>query len=350
MPCLCGLFAATNASAACLRNESVPRLSIIIPTLGDWKALETTLVAVLRNRPDQSEVIVPLNQPYEDPYELREEVQFLEISRRSRLVDLINAGFAAARGEIAHVLPCGAAVHDGWVEPALRHFSTAQISLVAPLVVDGTGGRVVTAGCTWSRGGKWSALGSGAPLDAPMATGDDWIGPEAWAGFYRRAALTEVGTFDATLPAEMAAVDLGLRMRQAGRRSVLESESRVAIGSSSPGRMRAFSQGWHSERLFWRHLRGGDAVRNLVAHARMLLSEVVCIVARPVNAMQLAGRVGGVCDQRQARRTRLELGNSHPPTTANADRRVDGPHPVGLPQRSGVRRASVNLSANEATS
>jgi GT2 family glycosyltransferase len=332
-------------------TSSVPRLSIIIPTLGDWEALETTLVAVLQNRPAASEIVVVLNRPYDDPYDLRGEVQFLETFRRSRLVDLINAGFAAARGEIIHVLAGGAEVSEGWIEPALRHFSEPQTALVAPLIVDRMGTRVLTAGCAWSRGGTCSAFGSGAPLNAPVAPGSDWIGPELFSGFYRRAALAEVGTFDATLPAEMAAIDLALRVRQAGRRSLLEPECRVAISDHSLTRAPAFSQGWHSERLFWRHLRGGSTVRKLAAHAVSVLLEAACAVARPSNAARLAGRAVGLCDQRQARRTQLAQEHSRPSTMPNADLRVDGPHPIGSPQRGGTAgRAPVSSSANEARS
>lgn len=330
----------------------MPSLSIIIPTLGDWEALETTLVAVLQNRPDESEVVVAVNRPYADPYALRDEVQFLESPRRSRLVDLINAGFAAARGDIIHVLACGAEVGEGWVEPALRHFIEPQIALVAPLLVDTSGTRVVTAGCTWSRGGTCSSLGSGAPLDAPLATGGDWIGPEVFSGFYRRTALAEAGTFDATLPADLAAIDLSLRMRQAGRCSLLEPKSQVNISGSLLVRTRALRQAWHSERLFWRHLGGGNVVRKLASHAATLLFEVACAVPRPANAVRLAGRVAGICDPRQARRTQVAGANAQTSTTSHTERRVDGPHPIASPLRGGGsgRASVVSLSANEATS
>ncbi len=99
----------------------MPRLSIIIPTLGDWESLETTLVSVLQNRPPLSEVIVVLNRTYDDPYDLEGEVRFVEVPgrtpskhRRAGLVELVNTGLAAADSELLHVLSCGMTVGDGW--------------------------------------------------------------------------------------------------------------------------------------------------------------------------------------------------------------------------------------------
>jgi len=55
----------------------VPRLAVVIPFEGNTKALEDTLVSVLENRPDDSEVLVVLGKPYQDPYALGDEVEFV---------------------------------------------------------------------------------------------------------------------------------------------------------------------------------------------------------------------------------------------------------------------------------
>src|SRR5215469_5135348 len=144
---------------------SVPRLSIIIPTLGNWEVLENTLVSVLQNRPSLSEVVVVHNSHYEDPYDLKDEVRFVEAPSGSRLVDLINAGLAAARSELIHVLACGAVVDDG---------------------------------CEWLPGGRERAHVSGRS-SSDLETNGRWTGPDTVVAFYRRSALGEVGTFDATL-------------------------------------------------------------------------------------------------------------------------------------------------------
>ena len=49
--------------------------------MGDLKRFEDTLVSVLENQPEQSEVVVVLNGPYDDPYELQAKSS---LSRRRR--------------------------------------------------------------------------------------------------------------------------------------------------------------------------------------------------------------------------------------------------------------------------
>ena len=54
------------------------RLSIVIPVLGDQKPLDDTLVSILENRPANCELVVVHNTPYNDPYGLSGEVQFVQ--------------------------------------------------------------------------------------------------------------------------------------------------------------------------------------------------------------------------------------------------------------------------------
>jgi hypothetical protein len=329
----------------------VLRLSIIIPALGDWEALETTLVAVLQNRPPRSEVIVVVNETYADPYDLREEVQFVQGARRAGLVELVNHGVATARGDVLHLLCCGATVSDGWTDAALRHFRDSQVAAVAPLVVDsGCLTKVVTAGCAWSPGGKWSRLGSGDRADAVSEAGKNWISPEFVAGFYRRSTLLELGAFDSSLPAELAAVDLGLRLRHENHRSLLEVSSRLAMNIADLPRSAAFAHGWHSERLFWRHLGAHRRVSQLAAHGAALLAESLRQFGRPVGIAQILGRIAGACDVRQARRHGPSFAAANRSLVTSADRRIDGPHDVRSPARGPAPcRSSAILSSSEMT-
>ena len=56
----------------------MPRLSIVIPVLGDPQQLDDTLLSVLENRPARCEIVVVHNRPYHDPYHLCEEVRFIQ--------------------------------------------------------------------------------------------------------------------------------------------------------------------------------------------------------------------------------------------------------------------------------
>ena len=61
----------------------MPRLAIVITAVGSVESVERTLVSVLENRPTDCEVFVALNQPYSDPYDLKDEVRFVQNDSRS---------------------------------------------------------------------------------------------------------------------------------------------------------------------------------------------------------------------------------------------------------------------------
>jgi GT2 family glycosyltransferase len=350
----------------------VPRLSIIIPTLGDWDSLETTLVTVLRNRPPRCEVIVVLDQTYQDPYDLKEEVRFVEVpgrggaatgraGGRAGLVELVNAGFAAARCELLHVLVCGATVGDGWADGPLRRFDSPRVAAVAPLVLDAEHPEhIFTAGCTWSPGGNVHSFGRGLPADAKLAAGPHWIGPEFVAGFYRRSTLAQVGALDATLPPDLAAVDLNLQLLAAGAQTVLEPACRLAVASDALRPCRPLIEAWHRERLFWRYAGRHARLTGLAAHACVVSLETMRYAARPSGFARAIGRLLGACDRRPARRTELHAdGTGLPhadiaPAANGVERRVDAAHVPHVPRElrpaeraAGMSRKSVNLSSGE---
>ena len=72
------------------------RLTIILPALGSDTQLEETLVSVLQNRPDDSDVLVVHPGNYDDPYELAGEVNFLPMPAGSGLLACLNAAIQGA--------------------------------------------------------------------------------------------------------------------------------------------------------------------------------------------------------------------------------------------------------------
>ncbi len=114
----------------------MPRLSIIVPVLGCASRLETTLVSVLEHRPDDCEVLVVLDTPYEDPYELAGEVQFIESPGAVGFAASVNAGIQASCADFVHVLAAGVEVCEGWADFALPHFRDPRVSAVSPIVHD----------------------------------------------------------------------------------------------------------------------------------------------------------------------------------------------------------------------
>ena len=100
----------------------MPRLSIVIPCIQEAGSFEATLASVLQNRPDDCEVLVVQPRTYDDPYELKDDVRFVQAPADATLIDLINVGVEKSTGEIVHLLSCEVEVEEGWTQPALKHF------------------------------------------------------------------------------------------------------------------------------------------------------------------------------------------------------------------------------------
>ena len=111
-------------------------MSIVIPFLGNIKRLEDTLVSVLENRPADCQIVVVLNQLYDDPYDLEGEVCFVQAVPGSGLTDCIALGVAVTQSPIVHVMSCGVEATPGWADAALPHFDDPDVAAVAPVVVD----------------------------------------------------------------------------------------------------------------------------------------------------------------------------------------------------------------------
>ena len=142
----------------------MPRLSIIIPLLGDPAQLDDTLVSVLENRPANCEILVVHNEPYDDPYGLAGEVRFLAAAPGAALAECLNLGLRASRAAVVHVLSCGVEVSPGWAEAAIRHFRDAEVAAVAAVVLSrgrAAASRLGRPGIP-RRGGRLAARSRGA--------------------------------------------------------------------------------------------------------------------------------------------------------------------------------------------
>ena len=270
---------------------SVPKLSIVIPVVGDPRQLEDTLVSVLENRPANCEIFVVHNEPYEDPYDLGDEVLFVAAERGASLADCLNQGLSASRASIVHVLACGATVRPCWTDAALRHFSDPE---VAAVVVSGSAGlAIVSAGLEIRAEGTALRLGQGQdPADATMGQRHLW-GPDFLAGFYRRSALKAVHGFSSWADPVTTAIDAALALRHAGLRCELEPECLVHLDAPAVCDPSSFAQGRDAERLFWRWASAQGWARSLSAHTAMLWGQCVICLRRLTMLAQLAGRTWG---------------------------------------------------------
>ena len=272
--------------------ELSPRLSIVIPA-ADAVALEDTLVSVLENRPSDCEIIVALSVPYDDPWNIAEEVRFVQAPAGTGLVGRVNVGVASSRGGVVHILAAGCRAMDGWAEAAVARFDDPTVAAVVPVGVHASDrGRVVTAGIRRTAGGRSVLIGPSKTSDRLDSFRTEAVAtpsaPALEAGFWRADVLRN-GGFSSACGDELAAADMAATLSCAGYAVVLEPQCRVVWGSA-PKRGSSFLGGMHAELLFWRSLPNHASLPALASHAAEIVRHAAA--AAPLGTIpMLLGRL-----------------------------------------------------------
>jgi hypothetical protein len=272
----------------------VPRLSIIIPVAGNLTSLEDTLLSVLENRPDGAEVLVVLDEPYDDPYELKGEIRFLEAAAGASFVESVNLGISASQAPVVHLLACGCQVTEGWTDQAVAAFDDPAVATVVPLVLTpGESPRVLAAGMTYRPGGVVRTIGRGASPATIVGNPKHPLAAAPVAAFYRKSALELIGLFSHDVADWLATIDLGLALEQAGFHVVLEPECRIVAAHTLKRPIGAFRQALELERLFWRWGPRGGWTVSLAVHGAMIAAEALggLVTLKP---SLVAGRLAGL--------------------------------------------------------
>jgi hypothetical protein len=279
-----------------VRRCGVSRLAILVPHLGDVASLETTLASILANRPADCEILVLLQRPYEDPYDIRGEVRFVPLECRSSVTEVVNRGIQLAGAPVVHVLLCGTEVHEGWADAALTRFCDPRIAVVAPLVLDVEDpSRIVAAGLAYHVGG------ASVPLEQGRAAASAGLGVKRVlaahpvGAFYRKSAVQTLGLFDATVGDRLAGIDGGLRLAQSGWITVMDPACRVLAPRQSVPRAGAFRQAMEAERLFWRWAPTLGWARSAASHSLLVIGEAVRGLLNLSTVPRLVGRLTGGC-------------------------------------------------------
>jgi hypothetical protein len=336
----------------------VPRLSIIIPVLGNSTRLECTLVSVLENRPPECEILVLLNAPYDDPYNLEGEIRFLQVSRRNGLIGGLNEGIEASQAPIVHLLAAGLEVTEGWSEAALAHFQDPRVASVAPAIVDALDtrrpialgldyccrrGRVIRGNI--EAGGKMSH--NSHPLEPTEV-----LGPLIQAAFYRRSALELAGGFPRGVGDAFADADLAITLRFAGYRCILEPRSTTlgTAGDIAPSKP-SFRHGLAAERLFWRAAPAVGWLDSLGQHPWGVVAEFLGALPRPGACTSLAGRLLAMCQMGSHRAHHQWLYDVKRAAAALfrgtrfVRHRIDGPHDASQPSEASTTGVELHPKA-----
>ena len=293
-------------------GTAVLQLSIVIPALGQLQLLEETLISVLANRPEDCEILVVLNGDYHDPYELSDEVRFIDAPLAADWAACANLGIARSRAPIVHLLAPGVEVEEGWVQPAMVCFADRRVAIVTPALIDQAQPQVVLlAGHTWSAGGTLADFGAGQPI-SHLAGSDRsaqlQVGPTVAAGFYRKRAVMELDEpFDSSL-GTLAPLETALQLRALGLRARCQLASQVIdkhgtlVDDASP-----FARGLVRERLFLRHAPPNQWPKALALHAVSVLVEMIGHLPTPARLLQSFGRAAAWLNFREHRRRYADL-------------------------------------------
>ena len=190
------------------KESRVPRLSIVIPFRHDEERLETTLLSVLEASPDQTEIIVAHDGSYSDPFDLRDEVLFVQVDGKCSAVELINAGVMAACAPIVHILSDGVSVGSEWCLGAIDLMEQDRNLSAVAMAVQGPHGEP-----SFGISRKSVRDPSITNIERAHSTrGSDDVAPRLECGFFRRKVLLALGGFNERLGMMGAAIDFAWSM------------------------------------------------------------------------------------------------------------------------------------------
>lgn len=314
---------------------SVYRLSVVIPYLNEAEPFEDTLVSVLQNRPANCEVIVVHRGTYADPYDLGDEVRFVELPQQASIIASLNAGLAAASGEVVHLLQPGVLAIDGWTKSALPWFDDPRLGAVSPLVLNRSRPeRVVSAGVVFTAAGARRVNGVGVKSSATKRiTRREIVGPTLSAAFYRKSAVLALGGLSELVGEQLADADVALSLRALGWRSVLDPACRLVADAECPAEPLSFATGRCEERLFWRYAAAHGMFPVLILHLLAVLGRWLLRAYRWGAHIQMLGRLVAGCELRAGRRHLVMLRDLRANSRSPRDAEQTAPHDSLEPAR-----------------
>ena len=203
-------------------NSGIPRLSILVPLDQKTAAFEETLISVLENRPEASEILVCHDGRYDDPFDLCDEVRFVNAAS-SGIVDLVSAGAGEANGRFVHVLGSGFKATAGWADAAIEKFEHFDCGSIASVVRNQESGRIVAAG--WQDSSDRLCKASCQGMHEASKSSAKLVGAYLQASFWRRDLLLSLTDAFKTTEMTEASVAYEYLARQAGWRCVVAEES-----------------------------------------------------------------------------------------------------------------------------
>ena len=286
----CGKRSTESQRANTVDAPHVIKLSIIIPAIGEQADIDATLLSVLENLPAECEVILACRTSYQDPYDLQDEIHFVEVDNKASVLDLINAGIRASEGDIVHWILPGVVATPGWTDAATERFERDDdTTCVSPLLVRGTAPDViVAAGLIYRSAGIRKVVGRGKKIHAWNAQEREIHGATINSGFCRRDTFCLLGGFSNRFEPTTADVDFAIRLEEHGT-SVTESNS-VLIAHRDDDARPSFRNARSLEKLFWKHYPNRGRTFARVLHAFHAIFSSLMLFPRTSAISTFVGR------------------------------------------------------------
>lgn len=237
---------------------SQPTVSVIIVSWNNFAYLSDCLQALKRQSVADFEVIIVDNGSTDDAFDHMQNLALqtrIERLRKNEGFSVANnIGARLARGKWIALLNADAFPESDWLEELLRAvdanpghsiFASRQIQASKPDLLDGAGDAYHISGLAWRNAYKLSskthALEKREVFSACAA-----------AALYRREDFLEVGGFDEDYFSYFEDVDLGFRLRLAGKKCLYVPEAVVHhVGSASTGKRSDFSVYYGYRNMVW---------------------------------------------------------------------------------------------------
>ena len=207
-------------------------ISIIVPHTGQIERFEDTLASVLRHRPPNSQLIVVHDGGYDDPYDLADEVRFVNADQNYSLIPFLNVGMCYVGGNTTVVLRPGIEVDENWNDSISEAFEDDRVGAGSPVIVGAERqSKVVTAGVDVSRSGSRKLVGSGKRVSGKRLHSIKSVGPSSWFAAYRTKLLKQLLPFDEQLDSVCWDADVATAIQAMGFQNRLLTDC-VAVAES----------------------------------------------------------------------------------------------------------------------
>jgi GT2 family glycosyltransferase len=223
------------------------------------------------------------------------EVSVVSLSRTSGFSSACNRGVAEGSAEIVVLVNNDVECSPNFLERLTSPFEDPAVGSVASLMLQPGGERIDSVGLTADVTLAGFPRHRGKPFDCACDPRPRLTGPAGTAAAFRRSAWQQVGGLDEGIFSYLEDLDLALRLRSAGWRSVAAPDAiGIHLGSATHGRRTAaqrrhggFARGYLLRR--YGRLRGAAAPRVLLTEGIVVAGDLA--ISHDLAALR--GRLAG---------------------------------------------------------